>query len=244
MGETPPRPVRWHDARIESLVSQCSALWTETNNTYKANIQDLIARYGVDNGHPLDSRLTEMDRERLAKAAEVAQVPLASLAKFRPFVAGSLLEDGYYAASGMSEAADKILVAKATAAGVPVSSEFPVKDDVIEWFGAMSPEQDIEFLRYSLDMILAGPAANERVFAAWAKGDAGPAADRVVRFKRLYPNLYPKLVVERNRGWIPRFNTMLANKTPALVITGLYHLVGPDNLLLQLQTAGLTVRHI
>jgi uncharacterized protein len=180
----------------------------------------------------------------LAKAAEVAQVPLASLATLRPWVAGGVLEDGYYKARGMSDAADKILVAKATSAGVPVSSEFPVKDDVIEWFGAMSPEQDIEFLRYSLDMILAGPAVNERIFAAWARGDAGPAADRVAGFKRLYPNLYPKIVVERNNGWIPRFNTMLANKTPALVITGLYHLVGPDNLLLKLRAAGLRVRQL
>jgi uncharacterized protein len=108
VGETPPRPARWHDLRIESLVSQCSVLWTETNNIYKANVQDLIARYGLDEGHPLDSRLTEMDRERLAKASEVAQVPLASLATLRPWVAGGMLEDGYYKARGMSDAADKL----------------------------------------------------------------------------------------------------------------------------------------
>jgi uncharacterized protein len=157
-------------------------------------------------------------------------------------VAGGLLEDAYYDVMKMSAAAQKVLVAKATAAHINVSSEFAVKDDVFAWFGSLTPEQDVQFLRYSLDMILAGAAENERIFSAWSKGDAGPAADRVAGMKQRYPDLYPKIVVERNRGWIPRFNAMLASKSPALVITGCYHLAGPDNLLSQLRAAGLSVR--
>ena len=241
MGETPPRPAPWHDARIEALIPRCSGVWTETNNIFRKDVQELVARYGIDETSPLESRLTERDQERLARAAELAHVPLSSLAHFRPFMAGSMLEDAYYNAMGMSDAAEKILVAKAMSAGVSVLSEFPAKDDVIAWFGAMSPERDLQFLRYSLDQILEGPA-NERIYAAWSGGDAGPAAGRVADIKRLYPDLYPKIVVERNIGWIPRFTTMLTNKKPALVITGLYHLAGPDNLLIQLRAAGLIVR--
>lgn len=243
-GETPPRPVRWHDSRIEALVPRCSAVWTETNNTYRQSIQDLIARYGIDDAHPLESRLTAQDQERLSKVADLVHVPLTDLAKYRPWVAGSLLEDEYYKVMHMSDAAQTVLVGEANAAHVSVSSEFSVKDDVIEWFGAMSPEQDVQFLRYSLDMILAGEAENDRIFTAWSKRDAGPADARVAGFGRDYPDLYPKILVARNKGWIPRFNTMLANKTPALVITGLYHLAGPDSLLMQLRAAGLTVRAI
>jgi uncharacterized protein YbaP (TraB family) len=243
MGQIPPRPSPWHDPRIEALVPRCSAVWTETNNIYRKDVQELIARYGVDETRPLESRLAERDRERVAKAAELAHLPLASLAHFRPFLAASILEDAYYKATGMSDTAEQVLIAKAMATGVSVSSEFPAKDDVIVWFGAMSPEQDIQFLRYSLDQILDGPE-NERIYAAWSRGDAAPAASRVAEMKRLYPDLYPKIVIERNSGWIPRFRTMLASKRPALVITGLYHLAGPDNLLVQVRAAGLTVRAI
>jgi uncharacterized protein len=243
-GETPPRPTRWHDERIESLVPRCSALWTETNNVYKRSVDDLIARYGVDKSAPLESHLTDTDRERLAKAAELGHVPVQSLATFRPWVAGSVLEDAYYQAAGMADAADKVLVAEANSAGITVSSEFPTKDDVIEWFASMSPEQGLQFFRYSLDTVLAGPEENQRVFGAWAKGDAGPAAGRVADLKRLYPDLYPKLVVERNKNWVPRFTAMLERTKPVLVLTGLYHLVGPDSLLVQLRARGLTVRQI
>jgi len=241
MGETPPRPAAWHNARIEALVPGCATLWTETNDVFKKSVQDLIAQYGVDEAHPLASRLTTQDQAHLAKVADLTHVPLASLATYRPWLVGGVLEDAYYGVMKMSDAAEKVLVAKATAAHVNVSSEFAVKDDVFAWFGGLSPEQDVQFLRYSLDMILAGEAENERVFTAWSKGDAAPAADRVAGMKQRYPDLYPKLVVERNRGWIPRFNAMLANKTPALVITGLYHLAGPDNLLTQLRAAGFSV---
>lgn len=244
MGETPPRPVRWHDRRIEALVPGCAAVWTETNDVYKKSIQDLIAQYGVDAAHPLASRLTATDQERLAKVADLTHVPLASLSTYRPWLAGSLLEDEYYKVMRMGDAAQKVLVAEAREARVGLSSEFPVKDDVVEWFGSLSPEQDVQFLRYSLDMILAGTAENERIFTAWSRGDTGPADDRVAGMKQLYPDLYPKIVVERNIGWIPRFKAMLANTSPTLVITGLYHLAGPDNLLAQLRRAGLTVRAI
>lgn len=244
MGETPPRPVAWHDPRIEALVPGCSTVWTETNNVFKRKVQDLIAQYGVDEAHPLASRLTAQDQVHLATVAELTHVPLASLATYRPWVAGGLLEDAYYGVMKMSDAADKVLVAEATAAHVNVSSEFAVKDDVFAWFGSLSPEQDVQFLRYSLDMILAGSVENERIFSAWSKGDAAPAAERVAGMKQRYPELYPKIVVERNRGWIPRFNAMLAGKAPALVITGCYHMAGPDSLLTQLRAAGLSVRAI
>jgi uncharacterized protein YbaP (TraB family) len=198
----------------------------------------------VDKSAPLESHLTDTDRERLAKAAELGHVPVQSLATFRPWVAGSVLEDAYYQAAGMADAADKVLVAEANSAGITVSSEFPTKDDVIEWFASMSPEQGLQFFRYSLDTVLAGPEENQRVFGAWAKGDAGPAAGRVADLKRLYPDLYPKLVVERNKNWVPRFTAMLERTKPVLVLTGLYHLVGPDSLLVQLRARGLTVRQI
>jgi uncharacterized protein YbaP (TraB family) len=244
MGETPPRPVSWHDSRIEALVPKCSVVWTETNDVYKQKVQDLIARYGVDQAHPLATWLTDTDQERLARVADLAHVPVASLATYRPWVAGGVLEDSYYSVMHMADAAQKVLVAEAQSASVRVSSEFPTKDDVMAWFGDLTPEQDVQFLRYSLDMILAGEAENSRIFTAWSHGDSGPADARVAGFKTSYPDLYPKLVVERNKAWVPRFTAMLANQTPALVITGLYHLARPDSLLHELRDAGLSVRAV
>jgi hypothetical protein len=73
-------------------------------------------------------------------------------------------------------APDKVLSTKAQAAGVPLFSEFAVKDDVVRWFGTMSPELEIQFLRYILDEVLASPGAQVSTFTDWGRGDF-PASD-------------------------------------------------------------------
>jgi len=162
VGETYPRPTDWHDERIEALVPGCSVLWTETNQIIRGDLKELVTRNGIDNATPLMVRLGADDRVRLEKAAALCKVPMASLTNFRPWLAGATLEDAFYQTMGLSGLApDKVLSAKAQAAGVPLFSEFAVKDDVVTWFGSMSPRQDLQFLRYILDEVLR-PRAHKR----------------------------------------------------------------------------------
>jgi len=89
----------------------------------------------------LTARLGADDRALLEKAAAHCKVPMASLTNFRPWLAGATLEDAFYQAMGLSGLApDKVLSAKAQAAGVSLFSEFAVKNDVVMWFGTMSPD--------------------------------------------------------------------------------------------------------
>jgi hypothetical protein len=123
-------------------------------------------------------------------------------------------------------APDKVLSAKAQAAGVPLFSEFAVNDDVVTWLGTMSPEQDLQFLRYILDEVLASPGAQASTLTDWERGDFRRATRIVTRIKQLYPELYKILVLDRNRKWVPRFKKMLSEKKPAMVVLGHFHLVG------------------
>ncbi len=141
-------------------------------------------------------------------------------------------------------APDKVLSAKAQAAGVPLFSEFAVKNDVVMWFGTMSPEQDLQFLRYILDEVLASPGAQASTFTDWGRGDFRRATRIVTRIKQLYPELYEILVLDRNRKWVPRFKKMLLEKNPAMIVLGHFHLVGSEGVLAQLEAAGMTVRRI
>lgn len=245
LGETPPRTAAWHDARIESLLPRCATLWTETSQLRRADPGELVKRFGADANKPLTAWLTADDQARLAKAADYCRMPMDSLAQFRPWLAGASLQEAYYRVAGLStDSADRVLVAQASKHGVAVSSEFPAQDDVFAWFGAMSPAQDVQFLRYSLDEILAGPKQNELIYADWAAGRAGRATAVMRDMQQKSPELFQKIAVQRNHDWLPRFNAMLAQDKPALVVVGLYHLVGPASLLGQLEHSGLTVRRL
>ena len=96
-----------------------------------------------------------------------------------------------------------MLSAKAQASGVPLFSELAVKDDIVTWFGTMSPKQDLQFLRYILDEVLASPSAQAATFTDWARGDFRRARGVVTRIEQLYSELYGILVLDRNRKWVP-----------------------------------------
>jgi len=50
--------------------------------------------------------------------------------------------------------------------------------------------------------------------------------------------------VQRNQLWVPRVHTMLNANRPAMMVVGLYHLVGPDSILMQLAARGVRLRRM
>jgi uncharacterized protein YbaP (TraB family) len=245
LGHTPPRPKNWSDSRIEGFLRTCGSLWIETNQTASVNMKDLMQRYGIDPNKPLNSWLTPSDRERLSQAAKIAGVPEDSLQPFRPWLAGQALEGAFFGAPGMNgRNADQVLVSEATEAGIPVSSEFATKEDAARWFSDLPPEQEVQYLRYILDEILTGHDEGQLIYREWAGGKDSRAAESVATMKRLYPELYRSLVVSRNRAWVPQIRSMLTKPKPTMVVVGMYHMVGPDNIQAQLRANGLQVRRI
>lgn len=244
-GHTPPRPTDWNEPAIAAIAAQCDVCWGETNQSTRGDLQALVVRYGVDGAAPLSERLSSEDWTRVEAALALTHVPSESIAPFKPWLAAATLEGASYAASGLTGRGAQIVIAEQyQAAGKRVESEFPTQDDVMEWFGAMTPEQGLQFLRYTLDNILAAPESEAAKFDAWMRGDAGPAQAWMAQMKQRYPELYATIVVQRNVNWVARVEAMLTARQPAVVITGLYHLVGPDSLQHQLASAGLNARRV
>ncbi|MBC3875552.1 TraB/GumN family protein [Undibacterium flavidum] len=240
MGQTPPRATAWSDTRIESLVKICGTIWTETNRIHRQNPKALALKYGLDPKKPLSEWLSAADLTRVKQAAELAKLPLEMIAPLRPWLAASMIESAYFQAMKLDEqgTAESVLLRSAQIAKVPQASEFETQDDVLQFMGEMSAQEDVQFLQYTLNHILAGTIENERVYSAWAHGDTTPAAEFVDAMKRSQPDLYAKHVVGRNRNWLPRFAAMQKQTAPSLVIVGLYHMVGPDSLVEQLKADG------
>lgn len=170
----------------------------------------MIVRYGYDAKTPLLSLLGEDDTARLKAASALARLPVERLGSARPWLAAYQLEHAYAQATGHAGlSANQVLAADAHKAGVPIRSEFPAQDDTIAAYGALSPAADLQFLRLTLDDILAAPGEVDRENGDWARGALGPATARVRGISQQYPDLYRALIIERNRGWLPRIADML-----------------------------------
>lgn len=84
----------------------------------------------------------------------------------------------------------------------------------------------------------------ESMIDAWKRGDAETLEDMMLASFEDYPELYTKLVTERNDNWLPQIEGFLEENDDYLVIVGALHLVGADGLIALLQTEGYSVEQM
>ncbi len=80
---------------------------------------------------------------------------------------------------------------------------------------------------YTLDHILDGAEANERIHSPWSRGDRSGAERMVERMRNDQPAVYTRHAVGRDKRWVTRIDAMLDGSKPALVLVGLYQVAGP-----------------
>jgi uncharacterized protein YbaP (TraB family) len=114
----------------------------------------------------------------------------------------------------------------------------------ISLFDQMPMEQQDRLLAETLKDLDTEQASMTKLADAWKTGDA-PAVERIALTDiRHEPQLYQRLIVERNRNWMPKLEALFARRGRALVIVGAGHLVGPDGLIAMLRAKGYTVEQL
>jgi uncharacterized protein YbaP (TraB family) len=81
----------------------------------------------------------------------------------------------------------------------------------------------------------------EDLLKAWKKGDTEKLDKTMVEEMRGYPEIYKKLLVERNQRWARQMDAFLTKGTDVFVVVGAAHLVGKDSLIGMLQKRGYKV---
>ena len=79
---------------------------------------------------------------------------------------------------------------------------------------------------------------------AWKAGEA-PTIERIVlQDLKKDPQMYQRLLVARNRNWMPKLEALFNRSGRAFVVVGAAHLVGPDGLIALLQAKGYRVEQM
>jgi uncharacterized protein YbaP (TraB family) len=209
--------------------------------------QALAVKYGVDADRPLATWLTEDDSARLAAAAESVGANAALLAPVRPWLAAQIMKMALESRAGVKfeHAAEHVLLRCAEAGNAVVRTEFNPPDGVFAYFSSMSPQAEVEYLRFTLVDVEAGPQAFIEEARATANGDLRGIQEKTELMRTDYPALHDELAAKRNRAWIPRIESMAVARTRALIVVGSGHLVGDDGVPALLQRVGfeVTSRH-
>jgi uncharacterized protein YbaP (TraB family) len=202
----------------------------------------LLARGMLPAGQTLDTVVSPATLALVNTRVGSLGMPLAALQQFKPwFLAMTLMavewqKAGFDAELGL----DKHFYDRAKADGKTVQG-LETTDYQISRFDGMTKSQQDHFLAESLKDLDTETASVNKVADAWKAGDAPTVERFVLQDLKDDPEMYQRLLVERNRNWLPKLVALFARPGHAFVVVGAAHLVGPDGLLAMLKARGIRV---
>jgi uncharacterized protein YbaP (TraB family) len=114
-------------------------------------------------------------------------------------------------------------------------------DFQISLFTSLTPEQSLEFLRFTLTDLEAMIPEMERLYLDWRNGKVAPMQELLLQGYEEFPDVFKRMVVDRNQAWMPKIVELLEGDRDAMVVVGSLHLVGDEGLVELLRREGFTV---
>jgi uncharacterized protein YbaP (TraB family) len=172
-------------------------------------------------------------------------LPLPLVERMKPWLVSMLLVVPELQRAGFdpSQGLDRHYYARARAAGRPVRGLETAAYQMDRMNGLPLPTQ-VEMLKATLDDVAAQVTSVETIVTAWRAGDVATLERLLLREFRESPEIYQRLLVERNRDWVPKIAECEREAAPCLVVVGGAHLLGDDGLIALLAAAGFTLEQL
>ena len=229
----------WLAPTIEAAFAGSDTLWLENPRADGNRGNELINRFGFDEGYSVLDAVAEPDRNRVIRLLERAGMPADALEGRRAWLANLLLSQLIDRTNNVDAASlpDTVLRQRAEARGMSVFSEWQNIEELVEYSVGLPETVQLQMLGKALD-----DAESYRArLDAWIRGDVAALSALAEITANDYPDAYREVNVERNSRWVERIRAMLTYGGTEFVAIGVGHLVGPDNLLSQLRAAGLPI---
>jgi uncharacterized protein YbaP (TraB family) len=205
----------------------------------------ILMKSRLPGGQTLDKVLSAPTMALLNKFTADLGPAAEALNGFKPWMLATVIEGLELQKAGFdpSLGLDKHFYDLAQIAGKKVKG-LETADYQISLFDQMTMEQQDRFLADTLKQLATEKANVTKLADAWKSGDA-PTIERIVLTDlKNDPVMYQRLLVDRNRNWVPQLEALFARKGHAFVVVGAAHLVGPDGLLAMLKAKGYTVEQM
>ena len=234
----------WGTQRVDADFDSADKLVLEISNPDdQAAVIPLIQQHGLSPATPLSSLLTAEELAKLDAAGQTIGLSAAQLDPFRPWFAAltlsvaPLAKAGYDPASGV----ELILKARAEAAGKPVTG-FETIDEQIRILAGFPQEDQLDFLRSTLEDFDTATTDLDKLVEAWATGDVEAIETvGVDPMRESSEELYQALLVRRNTNWADQIQTELAGSGTVFIAVGAAHLAGDDSVQEILERRGVEV---
>lgn len=201
-----------------------------------------LARAMLTGGRTLDQLIAPATFADVKQRAEKAGLPMPAIQRMKPWMAAiSLMAPTLQAAGFRPElGVDRHFFDRAKTAGLKrIALETLAYQ--LDRFDQLSPTLQEAMLKATLDDLDTQVENVGELAKAWASGDIKGMEVQLLGALLESPELYDRLLVERNRNWIPTVDTCLQQNQSCFVVVGAAHLAGPHGLPALLERKGYAV---
>jgi uncharacterized protein len=210
--------------------------------TNPATVMSLVSKAILSDGRTLDQLIAADLYAKVMERADKAGLPRVAVQRMKPWlIALSLTQPALQAAGFKAEhGVDKHFFDRAKKAGMSrraletVAFQFQRLDEMA------APQQEA-LLRSTIDELDTQIANVKNLADAWSRGDTVTIEKLLLTSMTDSPELYQRILVERNVSWVSAVEDCVKEKTSCFVVVGAAHLVGPDSLVALLQKKGYKV---
>ena len=205
----------------------------------------ILMRGMLPSGQTLDKVVTPATFALVSERVKSLGLPIEPLSRFKPWALALTLLGLEWQAAGFDAdlGLEKHFYDQAVAAGKEVQGLETIEFQISR-FDEMSMEEQDRMLASTLRELETEKAAVTTLANAWKAGDAPTVEKIVLQELRQEPRMYQRLLVDRNKDWMPKIEALFSRKGRAFVVVGAAHLVGPDGLLSQLKAKGYAIEQL
>ncbi|MCG8436021.1 MAG: TraB/GumN family protein [Gammaproteobacteria bacterium] len=230
---------------IESAYTDSDALIVEvdTSTMNPLAIQQLSLERGMlHDGETLADYMSRDSFRKINALAEDLGYDMRLLSGLEPWLAAMTVigveaqKAGFNPANGV----DMYFIGRAAEDGKEIQG-LETAEYQISIFDGFSRATQEQFLLQSLEQAKSMTSDLDKLVRIWRSGDTDALAMEMQEDYDNYPEVYDKLLAERNRNWLPVILKHLQQPQTTMVVVGALHLVGKDGIIKMLRDRGFSV---
>jgi uncharacterized protein len=190
-----------------------------------------LSKAMLSDGRTLDQIIAPEVYAEVKKRAEQAGLPMMALQRMKPWLVAITLMTPTLQAAGFKPelGVDRHFFDRAKDSGMKRQA-LETMAYQLDRFDSLSPTLQEDLLRTTMEDLDKEVSGVKDMAQAWSFGNVAAMEKMTLETLKEAPELYQKLLVERNQNWIPHVEACLKDKAGCFIVVGAAHLVGPDGL--------------
>ncbi len=236
------------DKVIEKAYKNSPRLFFEVNlgEMNPQELQQLTVKKGFyDDDQTIKAGLSAETYELVKKRLTENGMNIENFERLRPWLLAMTIEVSELQRLGFDPnlGLDKYFYEKAKKDKKKVDG-FETAEYQLNLLADMPDEMQEAMLLQTMKDIDEGEKELNEMFEAWKTGNVEVLDTDLLKSFQDFPELYKRLITDRNNNWIPKIESLIGQKENAMVIVGTAHLVGKDGILMTLRQKGYQVNQL